>query len=64
MDGGVCSPRKSVNDQSDPNAFHEEAASNNEQECQSEAQVTEHSGIVHIECEDTSLHTSFELAAM
>ena len=39
----MCSPRKSVNDQSDPNAFHEEAASNNEQECQSEAQVTEYS---------------------
>ncbi|CAD6233268.1 unnamed protein product [Miscanthus lutarioriparius] len=36
---GVCSPRKSVNKQSDPNGFQEEAASNNEQECQSESQV-------------------------
>nr|CAB3471726.1 unnamed protein product [Digitaria exilis] len=36
---GVCSPRKSANGQSDPNGFQEEAASNNEQECQSEAQV-------------------------
>ncbi|CAO2199578.1 unnamed protein product [Urochloa humidicola] len=36
---GVCSPRKSVNDQPDPDGFQEEAASNNEQECQSEAQV-------------------------
>ena len=36
---GVCSPRKSVNKQSDPIGFQEEAASNNEQECQSESQV-------------------------
>lgn len=43
---GVCSPRKSANGQSDPNGFQEEAASNNEQECQSEAQVTEYTEIV------------------
>jgi hypothetical protein len=60
----VCSQPKSVNDQSDPNGFQEEAASNNEQECQSEAQVTEYSGIVQVEREDTSLNTYFELAAM
>ena len=61
---GVCSPRKSVNKQSDPNGFQEEAASNNEQECQSESQVTEHGELVQVQCEATSLDTSFELAAM
>jgi hypothetical protein len=45
---GVCSPRKSVNKQSDPIGFQEEAASNNEQECQSESQVTEYDEIVQL----------------
>jgi len=36
---GVCSLRKSVNKQSDPNSFQEEANSNNEQEWQSDSQV-------------------------
>jgi hypothetical protein len=61
---GVCSPRKSVNKQSDPNGFQEEAASNNEQECQSESQVIEYDEILQVLCEATSLDTSFELAAM
>lgn len=61
---GVCSPRKSVNKQSDPNGFQEEAASNNEQECQSESQVTEYGEFVQVQYEATYLDTSFELAAM
>jgi hypothetical protein len=41
MDGYAHqSPRKSVNKQFELNGFQEEAASNNEQECQSDSQVT------------------------
>jgi hypothetical protein len=47
---GACSPRKFVDKQSDPNGFQEEAASNNEQECQSESQVTEYDESVQVQC--------------
>jgi hypothetical protein len=45
---GVCSSRKSVNMQSDANGFQENAASNNEQQCQSKSQVIECGEIVQV----------------